>query len=97
MTEAEQKDLDGKAVPNVSKDRETKEYDVYHSKHLVLKIGVDAAENFFEKLNKIKDEDEREEKQRLWIQSKIRIRSPVPIDVGVWDKESQELYDEFLK
>jgi len=102
MSETDQLDLAGKKLPDVSKEEETKYFDVYKTKHLKLIIEKDALDKLYAQLDKqvekrkisVSDKDRR---IKAWIQSKARmLSSKNGLTDGQWDKETKQLCDEVM-
>ncbi len=92
--------LTGEKVPDVTKEIETKDTTVYLTRHLHLKTMDEAFDGFLEKLDKkiIKKKLHASDKPKLvklWVQSRARLNSSTqPVADGIWDKETQLLYEE---
>ena len=102
MAEINQVDLDMKKLPEVSKEEETKFYEVYTSKHLKITVEKDAFDKLIAKLDKQvskmkMSQSEKTRRIKAWIQSKTHMKSSKEgLTEGIWDKETKQLCDEIM-
>ena len=102
MVEANQVDLNGKKLPDVSMEEETKFYEVYKSKHLKIVVEKDALDKLLAKLDKQVEkrkisQSDKSRRIKAWIQSHVRMKSSKDgLTEGVWDKETKQLCDEIM-
>ena len=101
-TETEQLNLENKKVPDVSKEEETRFFEVYKTKHLKLVVEKDAIDKLYAKLDKQVEKrkisvSDKTRRVKAWIQSKAHMKSSKEgLAEGVWDKETKQLCDEVM-
>ena len=102
MPDTNQVDLDMKKLPDVSREEETKFYEVYNSKHLKIVVEKDAFDKLHAKLDKQVEKrkisaSDKSRRIKAWIQSKVRLKSAKDgLSEGLWDKETKQLCDEIM-
>jgi len=102
MAETDQLDLENKKIPDVSREEETKFYEVYTSKHLKIVIEKDTLDKLHAKLDKQVEKrkispSDKSRRIKAWIQSKVRLKSSKDgLSEGLWDKETKQLCDEIM-
>jgi len=102
MADTNQVDLDMKKIPDVSREEETKFYEVYTSKHLKIVVEKDAFDKLHAKLDKQVEKrkmspSDKSRRIKAWIQSKVRLKSVKDgLSEGLWDKETKQLCDEIM-
>ena len=102
MAEANQVDLNGKKLPDVSMEEETKFYEVYTTKHLKIVVEKDTFDKLRAKLDKQVEKrkispSDKSRRVKAWIQSKVHLKSSKDgLAEGLWDKETKQLCDEII-
>ena len=102
MPESNQLDLNMKKLPDVSREEETKFYEVYATKHLKISVEKDAFDKLIAQLDKAVEKrkisvSDKSRRIKAWIQSKVRIKSSKDgLTEGLWDKETKQLCDEIM-
>ncbi len=102
MPDTNQVDLDMKKLPDVSREEETKFYEVYTTKHLKITVEKDALDQLHAKLDKQVEKrkisvSDKSRRVKAWIQSKVRLKSAKDgLSEGLWDKETKQLCDEIM-
>ena len=102
MPDTNQVDLDMKKLPDVSREEETRFFEVYRSKHLKIVVEKDALDKLYAQLDKQVEKrkispSDKARRVRAWIQSKVRLKSAKDgLSEGLWDKETKQLCDEIM-
>jgi hypothetical protein len=102
MADTNQVDLEMKKLPDVSKEEETKFFEVYSTKHLKITVEKDAFDKLHAKLDKQVEKrkispSDKSRRIKAWIQSKARLKkSSEGLTEGLWDKETKQLCDEIM-
>jgi hypothetical protein len=102
MADTNQVDLEMKKLPDVSKEEETKFFEIYTTKHLKVSVEKDALDKLHAKLDKQVEKrkispSDKSRRIKAWIQSKARLKkSSEGLTEGLWDKETKQLCDEIM-
>jgi len=102
MPETNQVDLDMKKLPDVSREEETRFFEVYKTKHLKIVVEKDALDKLHAQLDKQVEKrkispSDKSRRIKAWIQSKARMKtSKDGLTEGLWDKETKQLCDEIM-
>ena len=102
MPDTNQVDLDMKKLPDVSREEETKFYEVFRTKRLKVVVEKDALDKLYAKLDKMIEKGklhstDKDKLVKAWVQSKARMTGAKnPLTDGQWDKETKQLCDEIM-
>ena len=102
MPETNQVDLDMKKLPDVSREEETRFFEVYKTKHLKIVVEKDALDKLHAQLDKQVEKrkispSDKSRRIKAWIQSHVRMKSSKDgLTEGLWDKETKQLCDEIM-
>ena len=102
MPDTIQVDLDMKKLPDVSREEETRFYEVFRTKHLKIAVEKDQYDKLMAKLDKQVEkrkisQSDKSRRIKAWIQSKARLKSSKDgLTEGLWDKETKQLCDEIM-